>query len=123
MQENNSRNHHKERHRKMQELLIEELVKSYREALEDGGAEKVIDILKARKAANVEADGEQSAQLTFDLRTRIEMNNNEIAVDATLNLSEKTKFTFKGESLFTLNFEQQELPLNSAGTGEETDEQ
>lgn len=80
----------------MQELLIEELVKSYCEALEDGGAEKVIDILKARKAANVEADGEQSAQLTFDLRTRIEMNNNEIAVDATLNLSEKTKFTFKG---------------------------
>lgn len=107
----------------MQELLIEELVKSYREALEDGGAEKVIDILKARKAANVEADGEQSAQLTFDLRTRIEMNNNEITVDATLNLSEKTKFTFKGESLFTLNFEQQELPLNNAGTGEEADEQ
>ena len=107
----------------MQELLIEELVKSYREALEDGGAEKVIDILKARKAANVEADGEQSAQLTFDLRTRIEMNNNEIAVDATLNLSEKTKFTFKGESLFTLNFEQQERPLNNAGAGEEADEQ
>lgn len=107
----------------MQELLIEELVKSYREALEDGGAEKVIDILKARKAANVEADGEQSAQLTFDLRTRIEMNNNEISVDATLNLSEKTKFTFKGESLFTLNFEQQELPLNNAGAGEEADEQ
>ncbi|AVM46686.1 hypothetical protein C5Q97_18995 [Victivallales bacterium CCUG 44730] len=107
----------------MQELLIEELVKSYREALEDGGAEKVIDILRARKAANVEADGEQSAQLTFDLRTRIEMNNNEIAVDATLNLSEKTKFTFKGESTFTLNFEQQELPLNNAGAGEEADEQ
>ena len=107
----------------MQELLIEELVKSYREALEDGGAEKVIDILKARKAANVEADGEQSAQLTFDLRARIEMNNNEIAVDATLNLSEKTKFTFKGESTFTLNFEQQELPLNNAGAGEEADEQ
>ena len=107
----------------MQELLIEELVKSYREALEDGGAEKVIDILKARKAANVEADGEQSAQLTFDLRTRIEMNNNEIAMEATLNLSEKTKFTFKGESLFTLNFEQQELPLNNAGAGEEADEQ
>ena len=107
----------------MQELLIEELVKSYREALEDGGAEKVIDILKARKAANVEADGEQSAQLTFDLHTRIEMNNNEISVDATLNLSEKTKFTFKGESLFTLNFEQQELPLNNAGAGEEADEQ
>lgn len=107
----------------MQELLIEELVKSYREALEDGGAEKVIDILKARKAANVEADGEQSAQLTFDLRTRIEMNNNEIAVDATLNLSEKTKFTFKGELTFTLNFEQQELPLNNAGAGEEADEQ
>lgn len=107
----------------MQELLIEELVKSYREALEDGGAEKVIDILRARKAANVEADGEQSAQLTFDLRTRIEMNNNEIAMEATLNLSEKTKFTFKGESLFTLNFEQQELPLNNAGAGEEADEQ
>lgn len=107
----------------MQELLIEELVKSYREALEDGGAEKVIDILRARKAANVEADGEQSAQLTFDLRTRIEMNNNEIAVDATLNLSEKTKFTFKGESTFTLNFEQQELPLNNAGAGEEAGEQ
>ena len=101
----------------MQELLIEELVKSYRETLEDGGAEKIIDILKARKAANVEADGEQSAQLTFDLRTRIEMNNNEIAVDATLNLSEKTKFTFKGESLFTLNFEQPDLPGTGAGTG------
>ena len=55
----------------MQELLIEELVKSYREALEDGGAEKVIDILRARKAANVEADGEQSAQLTFDLHVEL----------------------------------------------------
>lgn len=97
----------------MQEMLIEELVKSYREALENGGADKIAEILKARKQANVEADGEQSAQLTFDLRTRIEMNNNEIAVEATLNLSEKTKFTFKGESLFTLNFEQQELPMSA----------
>ncbi len=107
----------------MQELLIEELVKSYRETLEDGGAEKIIDILKARKAANVEADGEQSAQLTFDLRTRIEMNNNEIAVDATLNLSEKTKFTFKGESNFTLNFEQPDLPGTGGEGKEEAGEQ
>ena len=82
----------------MQNMLIEELVKSYREALENGGADKIAEILKARKQANVEAD---------------EMNNNEIAVDATLNLSEKTKFTFKGESLFTLNFEQQELPMGA----------
>ena len=45
----------------MQEMLIEELVKSYREALENGGADKITEILKARKQANVEADGEQSA--------------------------------------------------------------
>ena len=51
--------------------------------------------------------------------------NNEIAVDATLNLSEKTKFTFKGESLFTLNFEQQELPMgagNKAGAAKPAEE-
>lgn len=104
--------------------FLQHLEEAFRKALvDDGGLDQIIDTLMKRKAANVEARGEQSAQLTFDLRTRIEMNNNEIAMEATLNLSEKTKFTFKGESLFTLNFEQQELPMNNAGAGEEADEQ
>lgn len=95
--------------------LMERLLSAYRGALEDGGIDKICQTLAERKARNVEDEGEQRAQLTFDLRNRIEINNDEFAIAADVKISEKNTLIFHAEETFSLSG-QQELPLNgSAG--------
>lgn len=106
----------------MKKELMERLLSAYRGALEDGGIDKICQMLSDRKARNVEDEGEQRAQLTFDLRNRIEINNADFAISADLKISEKNTLTFHAEESFSLSG-QQELPLDeSDGAGSEDKE-
>ncbi len=100
------------------------LIANFTEVLESGGAQKIADVLMARKNKNVEDDGEQSAQLTFDVRTKIEINNNDFSIVSDLKMVEKVAFTFRAEDNFSLDCEQGELQLEDENSeSEEVEEE
>lgn len=107
----------------MKKTLMEELLDGFREALEDSGIDKICQILMERKKKNVEDKGEQSAQLTFDFRSRIEVANLEFSIDSEIRLNEKNVYIFKAQRNFSLDAEQGQLPLGDGGqqVGEDPD--
>lgn len=90
----------------MEERLIEELINAYRESLESGGIDKIIELLIPEHSDSILAQ-----MVTFDTRTIIERANSAFNVQATMNITERHKFVYRGESLFNIDFEQEKLPF------------
>lgn len=107
----------------MKENLVVKLQDVFSDLLLSGGADKIAEVLDDRLKRNVEDGGEQSAQLTFDIRTRIDRVNNQFEIEANLKLAEKTVHSFRAEEAFNLDGDQLELPINDEDEQYDEDEQ
>jgi len=108
----------------MKSELGTNLISAFQEALlVDGGIEQICAELIARRDRNVEAGGEQSAQLTFTFRPRIEVSNHDFSVVGEVKVDEQKKsHVFRVERNFCLDAEQGELPLDDGEAPESGEE-
>lgn len=90
----------------MEERLIEELINAYRASLEAGGIDKIIELLTPEHSESIFVE-----TVTFDTRTNIQRENSDFGIQTTMNIVEKHKFVYWGESLFNIDFEQEKLPF------------
>ena len=109
----------------MKSELGTNLISAFQEALlVDGGIEQICAELIARRDRNVEAGGEQSAQLTFTFRPRIEVSNHDFSVVGEVKVDEQKKsHVFRVERNFCLDAEQGELPLDGETPDSESNEE
>ncbi len=112
----------------MMKKLGADLIGAFTEALmKSGGIEEICRELVARRDRNVETSGEQSAQLTFTFRPRIEVSNFDFAIIGEVKVDEQKKsHVFRVERNFSLDG-QEELPMNGGSNNppetEEGDEE
>ena len=90
----------------MKERLIEELTNVYRNSLESGEIDKIIELLTPKYPDSMFVE-----MATFDTRTSIRRENSDFDIQTTMNIVEKHKFVYRGESLFNIDFEQEKLPF------------